>query len=115
MLVLNTPKRFQMDQTFATFLIDLVKSGSFDNYELLLIIGAVAYFLRGTNIASLLRNKSENKPESGNNSEEVAELRREMRTKNAAIAQEMETLHDEHASIMQLLKDIKRFLFKKQD
>lgn len=97
-----------MDQTLATFLIDLVKSGSFDSYELFLIIGVLAYFLRGTNLASLLtKSKQDDAPD-----DSVKALKDEMKTKNAAIEQELESLHNEHASMMSLLKDIRRFLFR---
>lgn len=98
-----------MDQTFATFLIDLVKSGSFDSYELFLIIGVIAYFLRGTNLANLLAKSKQD------NDGDVESIRKDIKNKNAAIEQELQTLHDEHAFLIDLLKDIKRFLFRLND
>lgn len=101
-----------MDQTFANFLMDMIKSGSFDNYELFLVIGVIAYFLRGTNFASLIvRNKAEpEQQEDQDKCEGLDELKREMKARNTVVDHEIESLHNEHLFILQILKEIRRLL-----
>lgn len=101
-----------MDQTFANFLMDMIKSGSFDNYELFLVIGVVAYFLRGTNLASLIvKNKAvAEQQDDQNKCEDLDELKKEMKVLNTVVDHEIELLHNEHLSILQILKEIRRLL-----
>ena len=109
-----------MDQDFAAILLEMIRAGSFDNYQIFVLLIVIVYFLRGSEIMAFIlkmpfkhTKESQEKPDDSEDIQTALEsLKKETKTSNNKIINELENITADNTVIIQLLKELKRLLIR---